>query len=49
MAQIDIKRALCHSTSTYLGLVFIAVGLGHIDVAFLLICAHLIPKAIKVK
>ena len=46
MAQIDIKRALCHSTSTYLGLVFIAVGLGHIDVAFLLICAHLIPKAL---
>lgn len=46
MAQIDIKRALCHSTSTYLGLVFIAAGLGHVDIAFLLIYAHSIPKAL---
>ncbi len=46
MAQVDIKRALCHSTSTYLGLVFIAVGLGHVDIAFLLIYAHSIPKAL---
>ncbi|MGL6281591.1 MAG: proton-conducting transporter membrane subunit, partial [Microcoleaceae cyanobacterium] len=27
LAQIDIKRALSHSTSAYLGLVFIAVGM----------------------
>ncbi|NUN67672.1 hypothetical protein HCU40_23915 [Pseudanabaena biceps] len=26
IAQIDMKRALSHSTSAYLGLVFIAVG-----------------------
>ncbi|MEA5536058.1 NAD(P)H-quinone oxidoreductase subunit F [Crocosphaera sp. XPORK-15E] len=46
MAQIDIKRALCHSTSVYLGLVFIAVGLGHVDIAFLLLFTHAIAKAL---
>jgi NAD(P)H-quinone oxidoreductase subunit 5 len=46
LAQIDIKRALCHSTSAYLGLVFIAVGLGHVDIAFLLLFTHAIAKAL---
>jgi NAD(P)H-quinone oxidoreductase subunit 5 len=46
LAQIDIKRTLCHSTSVYLGLVFIAVGLGHVDVAFLLLFSHAIAKAL---
>ncbi len=46
VAQIDIKRALSHSTSAYLGLVFIAVGLGQVDVAFLLLFAHAIAKAL---
>lgn len=46
LAQIDIKRALCHSTSAYLGLVFIAVGLGHVDIAFLLVFTHAIAKAL---
>lgn len=46
IAQIDIKRALCHSTSAYLGLVFIAVGLGHVDIAFLLLFTHAIAKAL---
>ncbi len=46
MAQIDIKRALCHSTSAYLGLVFIAVGLGHVDIALLLVFTHAIAKAL---
>ena len=46
LAQIDIKRALSHSTSAYLGLVFIAVGLGHVDIAFLLLFAHAIAKAL---
>ncbi|GBF79297.1 NAD(P)H-quinone oxidoreductase subunit F [Aphanothece sacrum] len=46
LAQIDIKRALCHSTSVYLGLVFIAVGLGHVDIAFLLLFSHAIAKAL---
>jgi NAD(P)H-quinone oxidoreductase subunit 5 len=46
LAQIDIKRALCHSSSAYLGLVFIAVGLGQVDIAFLLIFSHALAKAL---
>ena len=46
LAQIDIKRTLSHSTSAYLGLVFIAVGLGHVDIAFLLLFAHAVAKAL---
>ncbi len=46
LAQIDIKRALCHSTSAFLGLVFIAVGLGHVDIALLLLLTHAIGKAL---
>lgn len=46
LAQIDIKRTLCHSTSTYLGLVFIAVGFGNEDIALLLLFTHAIAKAL---
>ena len=46
IAQIDIKRAISHSTSAYLGLVFIAVGLGQVDIAFLLLFTHAIAKAL---
>ncbi|HIK38513.1 MAG: NAD(P)H-quinone oxidoreductase subunit F [Geminocystis sp.] len=46
LAQIDIKRALSHSTSAYLGLVFIAVGLGHTDIAFLILFSHGVAKAL---
>ena len=46
ISQIDIKRALSHSTSAYLGLVFIAVGLGQVDIAFLLVFIHGISKAL---
>lgn len=46
IAQIDIKRTLSHSTSAYLGLVFIAVGLGHVDIAFLLLFSHAVAKAL---
>lgn len=46
IAQIDIKRTLSHSTSAYLGLVFVAVGLGHVDIAFLLLFTHAIGKAL---
>lgn len=45
IAQIDIKRALSHSTSAYMGLVFIAVGLRQVDIAFLLLFSHAIAKA----
>lgn len=46
VAQIDFKRTLSHSTSAYLGLVFIAVGLGHVDIAFLILFSHGVAKAL---
>jgi NAD(P)H-quinone oxidoreductase subunit 5 len=46
IAQIDIKRALSHSTSAYLGLVFMAVGMQWTDVALLLLFTHAIAKAL---
>lgn len=46
IAQIDIKRTLSHSSSVYLGLVFIAVGLGQVDIAFLLLYTHAVAKAL---
>jgi NAD(P)H-quinone oxidoreductase subunit 5 len=46
IAQIDIKRALSHSTSAYLGLVFIAVGMQWTNFAFLLLFTHAIAKAL---
>ena len=46
IAQIDIKRALSHSTSAYMGLVFMAVGLRWTDVALLVLLSHSIAKAL---
>jgi NAD(P)H-quinone oxidoreductase subunit 5 len=46
IAQIDIKRALSHSTSAYLGLVFIAVGLQWTGFALMLLLSHAIAKAL---
>jgi len=46
IAQIDMKRALSHSTSAYLGLVFIAVGTQWTGLALLLLFAHAISKAL---
>lgn len=46
IAQIDIKRALSHSTSAYLGLVFIAVGMKWTGFALLLLLTHALAKAL---
>lgn len=46
IGQVDIKRALSHSTSAYLGLVFVAVGLGHIEIALSLLLTHGVAKAL---
>jgi NAD(P)H-quinone oxidoreductase subunit 5 len=46
IAQIDLKRALSHSTSGYLGLVFIAVGMQHPDLALGLLFSHGISKSL---
>ncbi len=46
LAQIDLKRALAHSTSAYLGLVFIAVGFQWSGFALLVLLAHGVAKAL---
>ncbi len=46
IAQVDAKRTLSHSTSAYLGLVFVAVGMQQSDVALLFLFAHGISKAL---
>jgi NAD(P)H-quinone oxidoreductase subunit 5 len=47
IAQIDIKRALSHTTSAWLGLVFIAVGMQRADIAAALLVAHAVAKALQ--
>jgi NAD(P)H-quinone oxidoreductase subunit 5 len=46
IAQIDVKRALAHSTSAYLGFVFIAVGMQWTSFALMVLVAHGIAKAL---
>ena len=46
VAQTDIKRALSHSTSAYMGLVFLAMGMQQGGVALMLLFTHAIAKAL---
>jgi NAD(P)H-quinone oxidoreductase subunit 5 len=46
LAQIDVKRALAHSTSAYLGFVFIGVGMQWTNFALMVLFAHGIAKAL---
>lgn len=46
IAQIDIKRTLSHSTSAYLGLVFLAVGMQQDELALLFLLVHGVAKAL---
>lgn len=46
LAQIDIKRALSHSTSAYMGLVFLAMGEQQGGVALMLLLTHGVAKAL---
>lgn len=46
IAQIDIKRAFSHSTSAYLGLVFIAVGLKEPQVALAFLFTHALARSL---
>jgi NAD(P)H-quinone oxidoreductase subunit 5 len=48
IAQIDVKRALSYSVSTYMGLVFIAVGSQQTAAAFLLVLTHAVASALLV-
>ena len=46
MAQVDLKRAFSYSTTSYLGLVFIAIALQQPGIALLLLLAHGLAKAL---
>ncbi len=46
LAQVDVKRTLSHSTSAYMGLVFIAVGMQWTNFALMLLFTHAIAKAL---
>jgi NAD(P)H-quinone oxidoreductase subunit 5 len=48
IAQIDIKRCLSYSVSTYMGLIFIAVGTKQDDAALLLVLTHALAAALLV-
>ena len=46
IAQVDLKRAFSYSTTSYLGLVFIAIALQQPGIALLLLFAHGLAKAL---
>ena len=46
LAQVDLKRAFSYSTTSYLGLVFIAIALQQPAVALLLLLSHGLAKAL---
>ncbi|MBD2100463.1 NAD(P)H-quinone oxidoreductase subunit F [Leptolyngbya sp. FACHB-261] len=46
IAQVDVKRALSYSVSSFMGLVFVAVGTGQTEVALLLVFTHAIAQAL---
>jgi NAD(P)H-quinone oxidoreductase subunit 5 len=46
LAQVDLKRAFSYSTTSYLGLVFIAIALEQPAIALLLLLAHGLAKAL---
>jgi NAD(P)H-quinone oxidoreductase subunit 5 len=48
IAQIDIKRTMSYPTTAYMGLVFIAVGMGQTQAALLLSLAHALAMALLV-
>lgn len=48
IAQIDIKRCLSYSVSSYMGLVFIAVGTQQYEAALLLVLTHACAAALLV-
>jgi NAD(P)H-quinone oxidoreductase subunit 5 len=46
IAQIDVKRALSYLVSAYMGVVFIAVGVGETKAALLLVLTHGVAMAL---
>jgi NAD(P)H-quinone oxidoreductase subunit 5 len=48
IAQIDVKRTLSYLVSAYMGLVFIAVGIGQSETALLLMLTYAVAMALLV-
>ncbi|MGF1493387.1 MAG: NAD(P)H-quinone oxidoreductase subunit F [Microcoleaceae cyanobacterium] len=48
IAQIDIKRAISYSVSSYMGITFIAVGTGQMEAALLLLFTYALAMALLV-
>ena len=48
IAQIDVKRSLSYTVSTYMGLIFIAVGTQQTEAALLLILSHALAQGLLV-
>jgi NAD(P)H-quinone oxidoreductase subunit 5 len=46
LAQVDLKRAFSYSTTSYLGLVFVAIALQQPGIALLLLLSHGLAKAL---
>ncbi len=46
IAQIDIKRTFSHTTSAYLGLVFVAVGIQQPNAALVFLLTHALAKSL---
>jgi len=46
IAQIDVKRSLSYLTSAFMGLIFIAVGVGEIHSAYILMLSHALAIAL---
>ncbi len=46
IAQIDVKRALSYLVSAYMGVVFIAVGVGETKAALMLVLTHAVAMAL---
>ncbi|MEX1323243.1 MAG: NAD(P)H-quinone oxidoreductase subunit F, partial [Synechococcaceae cyanobacterium] len=46
LAQVDLKRAFSYSTTSYMGLVFVAIALQQPGIALLLLLCHGLAKAL---
>lgn len=46
MGQVDIKRSLSYTVSSYMGLIFIAVATHHTEAALLLILSHALAQGL---
>ncbi len=48
LAQVDIKRVFSYATSSYLGIVFVAVGTGQSEAALMLLLTYAIAMALMI-